>query len=131
MGEFSSSYDLISSEYGWTNDQIDELPFARFQQIVSAIRVRKYFQQREENARFSWLGRSLASFIAAGYMTDGDNPALDHAGKLAMDDVEATLLGNMDVAGGEWKPGDPAILKKEPTMGSFEKLMGTMSQTRG
>lgn len=60
-------------------------------------------------------------------MTSGDNPAIEEAGRLAIDDVEAALLGSNPVK--EWEPGDPAIIK-EPKRGSFEKLLQTMSQTR-
>jgi len=105
-----------------------EMTLVRFQQVISAIRSRRYLESREENARFSWLGRSVSTFIAAGYMISGDdNPAVDAASKLAIDDVEAILVGATEED--EWKPGDKAIVK-EPKVGSFEKLAGSLGPKR-
>ena len=125
MGAFSEEFDLIASEYGWSDEEILDLPFNRYLQIVSAIRVRKYMETREVSARFSWLARTISSFVAAGYMTDGDNPAIDAAGQLAIDEVEQALLSYSRAE--DWKPGDKAVVK-EPTPGSFEKLMQAMTR---
>jgi hypothetical protein len=125
VGAFAEEFDLISSQYGWTDEQILDLPFGRYMQIISAIRIRKYMDNREENARISWLGRAITSFVAAGYMTDGDNPAIEMANQLSIDDIEHALL-SYDSAEA-WKPGDKAIVKNEPSAGSFETLMRALS----
>lgn len=106
----------MASEYGWTDEQIGDLPLVRFRQITAAIQTRRYTEAREENSRFSWMTRNLAGFIAAGYMTDGkkENKALKQAGELAYDDIEAALLGAAPAASG--KP-------KENGVGSFERFM--------
>lgn len=86
----------MSSEYGWDDETIWNLPLCRFRQITATIQQRRYMASREENGRFSWLARSLASFIAAGYMVDKgkENPALDSAAQLAFDEIESVLLGS-------------------------------------
>ena len=119
MGGYSAAYDLVASEYGWTDEQIGELPLARLRQVTAAIQMRKFTAWREENSRFSWLARNLAGFIAAGYQIEKgkENKALDSAGKLAMDDIETTLLG-----GTVQKPNAPA----ENGVGSYERFMSMM-----
>lgn len=87
----------------------------RFRQIAAAIQYRRYLAMREENGRVSWLARSIATFVAGGYMVDGDNPAVEKAQQLAYDDVEAKLVGYEPKAAG----GGPI----EPRQGSFERLM--------
>lgn len=85
----------MSSEYGWDEDKIWNLPLCRFRQITAAIQRRKYIEARQENTRISWLARNLASFIAGGYMLDkgSENPAAEAARVLAFDDIEAAFLG--------------------------------------
>lgn len=114
VGGFSASFDLISSEYGWTDKQVGNLPLARFRQIAAAIAIRKFQQAREENSRVSWMTRTLATYIAAGFMTDGKskNPYLEKAPSLAMDQFEEALL---KVAA--------ETRSQEPDQGSHEKLM--------
>lgn len=106
----------MSAEYGWTDQQIGDLPLARFRQITAAIQKRRFWKQREDNGRFSWMTRNLASFIAAGYQVEGENPALKTAGQLAYDDIEQSLLGGGETAAG----GGP----KDNGNGSFERFMG-------
>lgn len=65
------------------------------------------------------MTRTIAQYIAQGYMVEKGkpNPALDAAGKLTIDSVEAALLGvSLDGVQAENKPG------------SFERLMGVMGQ---
>ena len=106
----------MSSSYGWTDREIGDLPLARFRQITAAIQVRKFHEQRTENGRFSWLARTLASYTAAGYMTDGksENKALKQAATLAMDEIESALLGVSPKR-------DSA---HENNVGSYERFMG-------
>jgi hypothetical protein len=88
--------------------------------MVAAIQLRKYQQERKENARFSWMTRTLAQFEAASYMIEKgqENKALRQAEMLAFDDVEAVLLGN------ELKDSGP----KENGVGSYERFLGMMGQ---
>lgn len=115
VGGFSTAYDLVASEYGWTDEQIGELPLVRLRQITATIQRRRFLNSREENARFSWLGRNIAQFVAAGFMVaEGqENKALAQAGLLAMDDIERAML--KDVA------AEPSV--KENAPGSYEKFM--------
>lgn len=96
---------MVAAEYGWSDEYINNLPLVRLHQIVAAIRTRKYFESREEGQRFSWLARTLAAYVAAGYMVEGDNPALEKAGTIAYDDIEAALLGDLPEKEAENKPG--------------------------
>lgn len=84
----------MSSEYGWSDEQILDLSVRRLRQIVAAIRRRQLLRRREEISLFSWQTRQLASFTAAGYMTEKGkgNPALDAALRLAFDDIEAAQI---------------------------------------
>lgn len=111
----------MSSEYGWTDEVIGNLPLGRFRQITAAIQTRRYFQERAENSRISWLTRTLAGYIVGGYMAEAKDkqPSLDAISQLSLDDVEAEYLR----AGA----GLPAPAKSaEPRAGSFERLMGLM-----
>lgn len=112
-------YDLISSEYGWTDKEIGDLPFVRFRQIGAAIQLRRYEDDRAENLRVSWMTRTLAGFIAAGYMVEGENPAIENARKLALDPAEAVLLGQ--------QPVQP----KENQAGSYERFMSMLGARGG
>lgn len=109
----------MASEYGWTDEQIGDLYIVRLRQIVSAIRLRQFVRTREENARFSWLARSLGTLIAAGYQTEGENPAIDHAANLSIDEIEAAALKDATGVG-------EARAAQENGPGSFEKLMQYM-----
>jgi len=107
----------VSSEYGWTDEQIGELPLARFRQISSAIQIRRYTTAREENSRISWLARNIATYIAAGFEVGKgkENTALKHAKQLAYDDIEALMLGA--------EPAQGAVKPAENKPGSYERFM--------
>lgn len=66
------------------------------------------------------MTRNLASYIAAGFQVEGDNPALKQASQLAYDDIESVLLG-----GGEGTAAAPAAPKENPN-GSYERFMMTL-----
>jgi hypothetical protein len=93
--------------------------------MVAAINLRRYSEERKENSRFGWLGRTLSQFEAAGYMVEKgqENKALKQAEMVAYDEVEAALLGNKP------KSSDP----HENSIGSYERFMGQWGQmeTRG
>jgi hypothetical protein len=67
------------------------------------------------------MTRTLAQYIAQGYMTDGTSPnqALEQASKLTLDEVEAPLLGAA------------ADKPKENKEGSYERFMGTLGASGG
>lgn len=114
-----------------------ELPVKRLRQIVAAINRRRYLRRREEINLISWQTRNLASFVAAGYMTEKGkgNPALDTASTLAFDEVEAEQIkeSQTKTASGS-TPGVPKFDEAgdiipefpEPTQGTFERFMGSM-----
>lgn len=120
VGGFSAAFDLVSSEYGWDDEYIWNLPLCRLRQITAAIQKRRYFQKRDEAGRFSWLARNIAHFIAAGYQVEKgkENPGLDAASKVAYDDIEAVLLQ---------VPKEQTVAKPaENSNGSFERFMSMM-----
>lgn len=92
MGGFSSAFDLISSEYGWQDSAILELTLARMQQIVASISIRKAQANRERKLELSWAVRTVSSFVAAGYMVEGENKGLDAANNLTLDDIEKKIM---------------------------------------
>lgn len=98
----------------------------RFQQIVSAIQIRRFTEARQENTRYSWLARNLSQFVAGGYMTDGENPAIEYAQKLAFDDVERELMKEREA----WEKAHPPKIEAENKPGSYEALIALMGQTR-
>jgi hypothetical protein len=57
-------FDLLSTSYGWTDDQIMELPLVRFRQIFGTLQQRFYTEDLREEALVEWQTRSLASMIA-------------------------------------------------------------------
>ena len=95
-------------------------------------------RRREEITLVSWQTRNLASFIAAGYMTDGKgNPALDSATVLAFDEIEAEQIKEAQIkfaSSGGSNSGSPQFddageiiyAGPEPTQGTFERFMGSM-----
>lgn len=68
------------------------------------------------------MTRNLAQFAAAGYMIEKgqENKALTQAERLAIDDVEAALLGHEP----QNSSGGPA----ENGNGSYERFMGMVGQ---
>jgi hypothetical protein len=114
------AFDLISSEYGWSDKKIFKLSLARFRQITAAIQVRRFHARREENTRASWVARNIASYVAAGFETPKGktNEALNQAQKLAIDDIDVVLLGGTLNTG--------VATQKENGVGSYERLMRGM-----
>lgn len=75
---------------------------------------------RDENSRYSWLGRSLGVIIAAGIEVPKGKPntAMEFAQKLAFDDIETAALG----ASVQKEADTP----KENGVGSYERFMRLM-----
>lgn len=120
MGGFATAYDLVSSEYGWSDDEIGNLPLVRFRQITATIQQRRFLATRMENSRFSWLARNITTYIAQGYMLGKNQPntALDHARQIGYDDIERAFLGEIE--------DQPTV--KENAPGSYERLMAGFHQ---
>jgi hypothetical protein len=133
VGGYARAFDLVSTEYGWTDEVIGELPLARFRQITAAIEQRKYIEQRQAQSVVSWQTRTLAQFIAAGYMTDGENPAIDAAGQLALDEIEREMIAEAQEQAEVgpkkpddfWTPDMPSESKVNDR-GSFERFRASM-----
>lgn len=121
------AFDMVAAEYGWTDEQMADLPIIRLRQIVAAIRTRRYQRAREENSRFAWLARQITSYVAAGWeIAEGqENKGLTQAATLGYDDIEVELLKEAQ------KRADDVPVHAEPPVGSFERILGFMSQTRG
>lgn len=118
------AFDLVSSEYGWSDEQIGNLPVARLRQIVATIQSRKFIKDRQDRINTSWSTRTIASYIAMGYWIEKDspNPALEMARTLSIDEIEREALQFI-----EGNPPEPET--KEPTNGSFERLMMTFGNS--
>ncbi len=65
LGGFSRAFDLFSSEYGWTDDVIQDLCISRFRQIFCAIKERKWNAEINKKEAMGWQIRTVAEFIAA------------------------------------------------------------------
>lgn len=86
------------------------------QQIVAAIRTREFYEDRRNRSLISWSTRMIAIMVAGGYMTDGkDNPALDMAFKLAIDEIETAQLDDAEKLQTKKKITEPAL-------GSYERF---------
>lgn len=120
------AFDLLSAEYGWTDEYIADRPLIRLRQAVAAIERRKYLDSREENSRFSWLARNLGSLIAGGYMMgEGEeNPGMEFASGLAMDEIEKEMLAEIKEEIGDTPAED------KNGIGSYESLLAMMGGSR-
>jgi hypothetical protein len=119
-------FDLISSEYGWSDKKILKLRIRRLRQIIAAISRRRYFEDRKVKSLASWQTRMTAQYIAAGYMiAEGkENEGLAMAQVLAFDEIEKQQLEELSRAAKD------IPLEDSVKAGSFERMMGLMS-TRG
>lgn len=111
---------MISSEYGWSDEEIYNLTLRRLRQVTAAINRRRYFEDRKQRTLVSWQTRTLAMFTAGGYMTDGkhENTAIKAAGDIAIDDIEKAQL--------EEAENRPKSFEELVKPGSFEKFLGSM-----
>jgi len=86
VGGFARLYDLISSEYGWTDEQISEISVARARQILATIelRIKASFAQRASLTE--WSTKRIVEFIAATVPTQQGktNKLLDYAQKVSL-----------------------------------------------
>jgi hypothetical protein len=99
-------------------------------QITAAIQSRKYLEKREQQNIASWQTRTLATFIAGGYMVsekDG-NPALELARKISFDTIEQLQMEEAEKNSIQFKDGEPQFVSVEEVAeqnktGSFERFM--------
>lgn len=71
-----------------------------------------------------WMTRQLATFIAQGYMTTKENPAIEAASMLAYDEIEKAQLEEAAKRHAE----TPRV--KENSVGSYERLMGSLADPK-
>jgi len=116
VGGFSTAYDLVASEYGWSDKKIGNLPVARLRQIVANIQVRNFARQRQERLDKSWMTRNIVSYIAMGYWIDkeSENAPLEAAKTLSLDEIESDILNKV-------KDAPPPV--KEIENGSYERFL--------
>jgi hypothetical protein len=107
-------------------------------QITTAIQTRHYIERRAEQSRLSWQTRTLAQYIAGGYMTDGksENTAFKSAGQIAFDDIERLALSESEARAAEadaasYQGGIPPRASVEEVAeknsnGSYERFMMTV-----
>lgn len=107
----------MSSEYGWTDEQIGELSLARLIQITSAIKIRQFYEDRKRKSELSWQVRTMALFIAQGYMVSGENPGIKHALSLSIDDIDAALIEDAKTR----TASTPKVI--DPPVGSYERAI--------
>lgn len=133
VGGFARAFDLISSEYGWSDEQILDTPVTRLRQVVAAIYRRQKWALRARGALVEWQTKALASVIAATVpIAQGKkNPLMDYALGLSLYDGEGsarpaglTPPPEADPAAVEaygFDPEHPTI--REPEAGSFERAV--------
>lgn len=95
-------------------------------------------KRREDISLISWQTRQLATYIAAGYMTDGKgNPALDQAQILSFDSIEEAQIeeAQKQTASSPGRDSKGDMFDSEGNIipilsnvkeASFERFMGSM-----
>jgi hypothetical protein len=63
---FARTFDLISAEYGWTDEQILDLTMERIAQVREVIWERRRIERHRDLVAREVELKTLASFIAAG-----------------------------------------------------------------
>ena len=115
------AYDLIRKEYKCSDEELHNTTLRRLRQIQASIFQRKLLEDRTRRSELSWQTRMLGQIIAyASTETskEGENKLATIAAGLDMD--------NPNMAGQE----DEVETAKngEPSKGSYERLMGMLSQ---
>lgn len=111
----TKAFDLISAEYGWSDDVILDLTLRRIRQIVSAISQRQFLQRRLTDQQITWMARVVTSFMVATTPTE-------KAGQLDGLHQAANRLA----FGTESVPESEQEETNEPTRGSYEKFTSMM-----
>ena len=108
VGALARSFDLISAEYGWSDNALLDLSLSRIRQITIAIMQRHAAEHFRQRRLLNWQTQTLATYVAGAAMTDGEsNPLLEEACKIDID-------GLVEQA---------KELPKENAPGSYEALM--------
>lgn len=118
----------MSAEYGWSDKKILNLTVRRLRQITAAIRKRKFWEDRAAWDRTAWQTRQLASFAAAGYMSEDNSKAIDAAQSIAFDPIDKARIEELEKLRKD-NPVDPRFQKEAP-VGSFERFMGSMGDNK-
>lgn len=114
----SRQLDLVSSEYGWTDEYIlNEVPIRRLRQITAAIMERKLLADRERQLEIGWQTRALARIIVSTSMLDKDGKEVmfGEVDKISLDKDELENLQQQET------------IPKEPEVGSYERFTKLMS----
>lgn len=76
MGSIARTFDLISREYHWTDEQILDLTVARFAQINWVLSDRVQAEDRRERQLLSWQTQALAHQLANLSMSEKGGKAM-------------------------------------------------------
>ena len=119
LGGFSRAFDLIASEYGYSEESLHDLTLARIRQCVAAITERKTLEDRKQKDLIRWQTRNICFFVANTLMIkEGSENTL---AKLAQEltfrpqKVDPETLTEEEQVFGK---------KIEPTVGSYERFQG-------
>jgi hypothetical protein len=77
-------FDLVSAAYGWTDDQILDLPLFRLRAIVETINKRTMETQWWQALWLERHARSLAPFFSVMTTKKGTRKLLDAASKIEL-----------------------------------------------
>ncbi len=90
VGGWARAFDLVASEYGWSDDQILDLTVARLRQIVQAITVRQASFDKRNRAYITWQTKELSSFIAAAGSSSAEqaDALMGAVSKISMDPAD-------------------------------------------
>ena len=86
-GAFAGAFDLLSHEYGWTDERILDLPLCRLRQCIAAASARRELEQHARLRLAEWQVKVVCTFIGAQAQidtekTNGRNPLVDLAQSL-------------------------------------------------
>lgn len=84
VGGYSRLFDLIQSQYNWTDEEVLNLHLCRALQIMEVIERRKKDERLHNQTITEWQTRSLAVFIAASSMSPSKK-LIAEAQKLSLD----------------------------------------------
>src|SRR6185437_16310187 len=100
LGSFSAAFDLLSHEYGWTDEYILDLPLCRLRQCIAAASARRRAGALARLKLAELQVKTVCSFIGAQAWIDTDqtggrNPLVEAAQALdftgGIDPAEAEL----------------------------------------
>lgn len=115
---------MISTEYGWTDERIFDLPICRLRQIIKTVEERRKAQQKVKNALLEWQTKTLAMFVAHTVQVPKgkSNPLLKAVDKISLNKDEKRDNSAVEA--------DPEVFVEEGSqtaqnhIGSFERVLG-------